>query len=187
MKITTTIKGKYQLDKWQENDHFFVKVYNNNAKKAYNRLKKYYRFSSEQSADDYIKRTLESIQSSIDAKEKRKQERLNFKNPAKVGDILESMWGYDQTNIDYYQVIEVKNKSVKIKAINKQFLENDSYGQDLVKPAKNSFKNEKVLTKMVRAGFDNDKNDYYVKINSFMIADLWDGKPSFQTDAYSGH
>ena len=30
----------------------------------------------------------------------------------KVGDIFVSSWGYDQTNIDYYKVLNVKNKTV---------------------------------------------------------------------------
>ena len=34
-----------------------------------------------------------------------------------VGDIFVCSWGYDQTNIDYYKVLEVKNKSVVISAI----------------------------------------------------------------------
>lgn len=29
----------------------------------------------------------------------------------KVGDIFVSSWGYDQTNIDYYKVVNVKNKT----------------------------------------------------------------------------
>ena len=34
-----------------------------------------------------------------------------------VGDIFVCSWGYDQTNIDYYKVIAVKNKTVSIVAI----------------------------------------------------------------------
>lgn len=39
-------------------------------------------------------------------------ERKLVTNPYKKGDILYSSWGYDQTNIDFYKVLEVKAKSI---------------------------------------------------------------------------
>ena len=38
----------------------------------------------------------------------------DIKPDVKVGDIFVCSWGYDQTNIDYYKVLAVKNKSVII-------------------------------------------------------------------------
>ena len=35
----------------------------------------------------------------------------------KVGDILYNSWGYNQTNVDWYQVIKVKPKSIVIHPI----------------------------------------------------------------------
>lgn len=35
----------------------------------------------------------------------------------KVGDIFSSSWGYDQTNVDFYQVVKVLNKSVEVQRI----------------------------------------------------------------------
>lgn len=35
-----------------------------------------------------------------------------------VGDVVYNSWGYDQTNVDFYQVVEVKAKSVVLRAIN---------------------------------------------------------------------
>jgi hypothetical protein len=35
----------------------------------------------------------------------------------KVGDLFYSSWGYDQTNIDFYQVTAVKAKSVEARRI----------------------------------------------------------------------
>jgi len=32
----------------------------------------------------------------------------------KVGDVLYSSWGYDQTNIDFYEVVDTTDKSVKL-------------------------------------------------------------------------
>lgn len=40
----------------------------------------------------------------------------------KVGDVLVSSWGYEQTNIDYYQVVSVTAKNVKIQKMSKTYL-----------------------------------------------------------------
>ena len=34
----------------------------------------------------------------------RREQRKAFRHTLKVGDVLRSSWGYDQTNIDYYEV-----------------------------------------------------------------------------------
>lgn len=38
--------------------------------------------------------------------------RRNQKHTLKVGDILKTVWGYDQTNIDYYEVVSLKGKTM---------------------------------------------------------------------------
>ena len=37
-----------------------------------------------------------------------------------VGDILDSHWGYEQTNVDYYEVVGLTPKGVKIRQIESQ-------------------------------------------------------------------
>lgn len=34
------------------------------------------------------------------------------KHPLKVGDLLKSVWGYDQTNVDYYQVVALNGATM---------------------------------------------------------------------------
>lgn len=88
----------------------------------------------------------------------------------KVGDILVSSWGYDQTNIDYYQVVRVVGAhSVEIRQ-----LVNKSHGEDgfmtgLVSPVRDHFKDEPML-KRCDAGNS-------VRIESYASASMWDGKP----------
>ena len=42
-----------------------------------------------------------------------------------VGEIFYNSWGYDQTNIDFYQVVSVTEKTVSIRAIRAEEAEND--------------------------------------------------------------
>ena len=44
-------------------------------------------------------------------------ERKDATNPYKVGDVFRSSWGYDQTNINYYQAIKVTTKTVTVREV----------------------------------------------------------------------
>jgi hypothetical protein len=44
-------------------------------------------------------------------------ERKDAVNPYKIGDVFRSSWGYDQTNINYYQAIKVTAKTVTVREI----------------------------------------------------------------------
>lgn len=55
------------------------------------------------------------IQAASEVKRERREERRNAKNPLAIGDVLICSWGYEQTNIDYYEVTAmVGKKSVEI-------------------------------------------------------------------------
>lgn len=43
----------------------------------------------------------------LEAKHTRQQERTDFRTTLEVGNILDSSWGYDQTNIDFYEITSV--------------------------------------------------------------------------------
>lgn len=47
----------------------------------------------------------------------KREARATFENPYKVGDFLYSSWGYEQTNREFYQVIEVGKNSLKIREV----------------------------------------------------------------------
>ncbi len=70
----------------------------------------------------------------------------------KIDDIFYDSWGYDQTNIDFYQVVGITDKSVKLKAIKSQQDEdraNNDY-QSYRLPLINQFKDtEKPITRRV--------------------------------------
>jgi hypothetical protein len=112
----------------------------------------------------------------------------------KIGDILSASWGYDQTNVDFYQVVAVTAASVKIRAILSRVVEATDHAVQVVaipdafddaKSARRGSKDAKPLTK--RAKIAADKSGYSVKISDYATADLWDGKPEFQTGGAAGH
>jgi hypothetical protein len=102
-------------------------------------------------------------------------------NPFAVGDILASSWGYDQTNVDFYQVLKVTKKGVTIRAIGCDSVEgSEGFMQDSAVPVKGRFlANKEPMRK--RVGFCFTCNDEepraYVMIESYAYAYKWDCKP----------
>jgi hypothetical protein len=109
----------------------------------------------------------------------KKAARANFVNPLKAGDVLVSSWGYDQTNIDFYEVVSVKAKSVKIMKIGSKCVEMNGPGGNRVIPDKGNYYGE-AMTKVVGAGGS-------VRIASYASAYPWDGNARYETDSMYGH
>ena len=105
-----------------------------------------------------------------------------------IGDILYSSWGYDQTNIDFYEVVGITAKSVKIRRLHtmnpplRTSVEVNSF-TERVEPVPGDFASEP-MTKRVRPGNDGRGS---VKISSYAYAYYWDGSPKYQTAWGYGH
>jgi hypothetical protein len=105
-------------------------------------------------------------------------QKLSAIHTFQVGAILYSSWGYDQTNIDFYQVTAVGNSTIKIRPI-EQKIESSSRGIDYVVAVPDHFTGPEMLK---RAGPNN-----MIKLNSYSFARPWDGKPKYQTAVGFGH
>lgn len=109
------------------------------------------------------------LQSQIDvknarAKAKAEEKIKNDKLAAEVqvGDIFVCSWGYEQTNVNFYQVVENPTaKTVKVREIKGELIEDDGYGSmsGRVKPRPNVWAEEEVLTKRL-AGDSFKVNSY---------------------------
>lgn len=133
-----------------------------------------YRFRSPEQRQQTIDETIRDRKSLIELKQKALQERRDYKHPFKEGDILNSSWGYDQTNVDFYQVVGVLDKMVLLREISKHEV-NDSR----VMPNPGHFIGP-VLKKRPGTGG-------YVKITNSESASLWSGKPEYVTPFGMGH
>ncbi len=89
----------------------------------------------------------------------------------KVGDILYSSWGYDQTNIDFYQVIELRGKTQVILRELAQDRIKTGWLQGDATPKLGEFTSDPIRRKA-----DHQNN---VRICSVCHARPWDGKPKW--------
>lgn len=138
-----------------------------------------YTFRNEAECARRILASIQGINAHEKAKAERKAERCK-PHALKVGDILTGSWGYDQTNVDYVEVIEVPGpRTVIIREIGCDIERHDGFGSDYVVPVKGSYKGE-AKRKVVNNGS--------IKLSSWgRYCSKWSGKAERQTDAYSGH
>ena len=68
---------------------------------------------------DFFSAQIRSEKRKIEAR----AERLNYEVKLKEGDILYTSWGWEQTNVGFYQVIRVINKKIVVRKIAKDYEE----------------------------------------------------------------
>lgn len=101
-----------------------------------------------------------------------------------VGDILYSSWGYDQTNIDFYEVRKVTGSMVVLQKLEKRVVR-DLGPQVYVVPVPGQYGQAAPLRRKFGPSWRGDV--YTVSINSYASASLWDGVPLAQTGSGYGH
>jgi hypothetical protein len=143
----------------------------------------YSRFRSEEQREAYIKDFLDKRAKRKEEVAKRREEtRLTRDHDIKVGDIYYTSWGYDQTNIDFYEVVNVRGSRIDLKELKQNYV---SMGQgaydDVVEPIPGEYASDKIITISARA------DGSVTSISSFEYPTKWDGKPKYQTNPYSGH
>ena len=144
-----------------------------------------YRYRSLEDAITAINEFLLMVEKRQESDKQYKIEQLQKKkeifSQVEVGSIFVSSWGYDQTNVDAYQVIEKKGTAtVILREIGLNIIENSDHGNMScsVLPDKDSF-----LEKS--EPFEKRVNGYGITMNSYSTACLWDGESSFYNSWYA--
>lgn len=116
-----------------------------------NRNAFHFRFQNELKREKYIQEFFDSRAASLARKNAERQERKNFTHNFKVGDILYYSWGYDQTNVEWFEIIGIPSpKSVTLRAISGDLQETGNMCGNTL-PIPGAFKGES-FTKRVQPG-----------------------------------
>lgn len=109
----------------------------------------------------------------------------------KVGDIYVAQWGYDQTNVQFYQVVRATEKTVWVQEVMQTITETTSWGSENVVAS--------IEPKQTHLGWNEDgqaiwevapitrhkiqSSAYgtYIKMNSYKYAYPWNGEKVMQT------
>ena len=132
-------------------------------------------FGSAENRERYLTNWRSDFQAGVNAKANYKAQQAQVRNNAlstlEVGTLLYSSWGYDQTNIDFYQVVEIVGKSARIRAIAQRKTQTGSMSGTTI-AIKDHFIGEPML-KRIQAS----SSRVYFRIESFASASPWDGQP----------
>lgn len=118
-----------------------------------------------------------------------KQQKENYLN-VKVGDVFHYSWGYEQTNINYFQIVALKGtKQVVIREIAYEITETTGLDSYKVRACKNKFLEKSQFIKDNTIGAVKQvkglKNGtIYINIESFGFCSLWNGKEDIMTSYY---
>jgi len=139
----------------------------------------HYRFRDEAHREREIEHQAESRRKTLAYKEERKRERREYKHDYEVGDILSSTWGYDQTNVDFYEVTAVPGpKTVELRKIAQRTVSSEGQS-DTVVPEPGEYISASMRKKVSPGGS--------VKITSYSYASKWSGRPMYATAYGWGH
>lgn len=105
-----------------------------------------YRYSSEERRAQAIAERVEVIRKRLEGKAERKKE-TSVPKKYEVGDIVYTSWGYEQTNLDFYQVVETRGKAtVVVRPIASETIKTTSWCSEDRRPVKDAFIGEKEIT-----------------------------------------
>lgn len=137
-----------------------------------------YRFRDVMEQEKQIADSIETHKYILDRKLKDQQARRQFRHGLNVGDILYGSWGYEQTNVDFYEVVGIPSpKQVLLRQVAQKAVKGE-HGADYVVAVPGSYIGP-VLRKM--------PGKYGVRIDDTVTVSKWDGKPTYQTASGWGH
>ena len=102
-----------------------------------------------------------------------------------VGDVMVSSWGYDQTNIDYYQVTKlVGKKSVALREIDKNSLNSVISMTGTCTPLPYSFISEEFTRRVLQGRTVKICSSQYASLKPFTLVD---GKRIYKADQWTAY
>lgn len=145
-----------------------------------------YYYSTEERRDAALNEYLKKQLSIIELKEKERQVKktatanLKASDHYKVGEIIVNSWGWEQTNIEFYAIIEVLPKSIKVQQVKSEMVEGSlmSHGMacDII-PTDKTCGEPFIL----RLKADRNGSIWICNPQSYYYFHKWDGRPEYRS------
>lgn len=135
-----------------------------------------YWYRSREQRDEAARRFTANLAYSAAKKAAEREARKTQGRGLEIGDVLVSSWGYEQTNVDFYEVVAlVGTKTVELRLI-KQRCTDTGYQSGHALPVPGHYIGEGVIRKQACEGT--------VRLSGFQSARKWDGRPVAWTSYY---
>ena len=127
-----------------------------------------YRFSNLERLNQYVAEYAQRIRGNAQYRAQQRAQRVeaNRQVVVNVGDIFRSSWGYEQTNIDYYQVVAVRGRMIDVRPISQLREGNGCPDQGYCVPVPNSFVGDAVSSYRAQG----DAENAYFRVASYANA-----------------
>ena len=163
------------MGEYEANTKFFAIGYNATRK---NHDFHYY-YATKEARDNKIQSFFDAARITEAEKERRNQARKTTSDhQVEEGALFYESWGYDQTNINFYQVVKALPKSVYIREVASTVVD-EPIGQELVVPVPDAFIGKEMIKRVNDIG-----KDYCLRMTSFSTAFVWSGSPLARTSPY---
>lgn len=136
------------------------------------------RFRSFEQRSEYIEKWLTALTDRACARSALKEQRKAFRTEWKVGTVLSGSWGYEQTNVEFWQVVELSpsGKTAKIRELVQDGLEGEyHYMTGKSVPALNVFTGRERTVRV-----QTDGRHSHCHVDSCYLSE-WDGRPKHWT------
>lgn len=168
--VYNLIIARFTFENRKYGNVFCVKVYRGTS---YHPIA-YYSYRTEEQREKSIEGYIAAAERNITHKDQARQKRQEFVPTLKADDILYSSWGYDQTNVDFYQVLSVKGRTAIVQEIGLKMVEGtDGHMCCNVMPAIGQFKGSPMKRRICQG--DN------IKANDHIRAYKWDGSEKYSS------
>lgn len=121
-----------------------------------------------------------------ESEERRRREREAAASVS-VGDVFEASWGYEQTNVDYFEVVEKHGQFVTVRPIASRTVETTGWMQSMVEAVPGCYLSSSTLLdgkSSARRKVKGTVDKPYIDLKSFVSAGKWDGKPDYESRDY---
>ena len=143
------LHGGMKIHRYEMVDKWCVKIWYGKAKKPTVNVW----FRTVDRRETFIAERIKSAAQDVIDKERRKVEqkaaKVAFAKQIEIGTLLHYSWGYDQTQCEYFQVVDKKGQTVAIREIQAKAVEGSGQGMACrMKPVRDAFVSE-VITKRI--------------------------------------
>lgn len=139
----------------------------------------HYYFQTIERAEAHINEWLASLKRSRDFRAENKakdQLARSVGHGLEVGMILTGSWGYDQTNVEFYQVVRVSGSAVWIQEVGQEEVKTHAFMSEDVVPDKGRLFGP-ILRRIPRV----TQHGVYVKLHDSCSLSKWDGRARYQS------
>lgn len=134
-----------------------------------------YKFPSHEAMQKKIQEFFSNRERIQQEKQARKEKEKSFDASSiySIGDIIYNSWGWEQTNIDFFQIVKVTKSNVFLRPITQHVTEYNSSMSEYVAPNPDQFYSEEVTQHKVSSG-------WYVSFKHG-AGNRYDGTPKYQS------